>query len=68
MRLLKREELLQLDKDTRVEIILPLQEQVQALTQRVEALESRLNGQSQQQSTAFHRGFSQATRQAQKPA
>ncbi len=49
MHLLKREELLQLDKETRVEIILQLQEQVQALTQRVEALESRLNGQSQQQ-------------------
>ncbi len=43
MRLLKREELLPLDKETLVEIILQLQEQVQALTKRVEELESQLH-------------------------
>jgi len=50
MRLLKREELLQLDKETLVEIILQLQKQVQALTQRVEELESRLNKNSRNSS------------------
>jgi len=50
MRLLKREELLQLDKATLVEIILQLQEQVQALTKRVEALESQLHKNSRNSS------------------
>jgi len=50
MLLLKREELLQLDKETLVEIILQLQTQVQALTQRVEELESRLNKNSRNSS------------------
>ncbi len=50
MRQLKREELFQLDKETLVEIILQLQEQVQALTQRVEELESRLNQNSRNSS------------------
>ncbi|MFQ5356556.1 MAG: IS66 family transposase [Mariprofundaceae bacterium] len=50
MRLLTREELLQLDKETLVEIILQLQEPVQALTKRVEELESRLNKNSRNSS------------------
>ncbi len=43
MRLLKREELLQLDKETLVEIILKQQEQILILTRRADELESRLN-------------------------
>jgi len=50
MRLLTREELLQLDKEVLVEIILQLQGQVQALTKRVEELESRLNKNSRNSS------------------
>ncbi len=47
---LKREELLRLDKETLVEIILQLHQQVQALTQRVEELESQLNKNSRNSS------------------
>ncbi len=50
MRLLKREELLQFDKETLVEIILQLQEQVQVLTKRVEDLESKLHKNSRNSS------------------
>ncbi len=50
MRLLKREELLQFDKETLVEIILQLQEQLQALTKRVEDLESKLHKNSRNSS------------------
>jgi len=39
--LVKRDDLLQLDKETLVEIILAQQEQIQLLTKRVEYLESR---------------------------
>ena len=50
MRLLTREELLQLDKATLVEIILQLQDQVQTLTKRAEELESRLHKSSRNSS------------------
>src|SRR5680860_326679 len=50
MRLLKREELLQLDKATLVEIILQFQTQIQTLTQRVAELESQINKNSRNSS------------------
>ncbi len=50
MRLLKREELLQLDKETLIEIILKQQEQILMLTKRVDELESRLNKNSRNSS------------------
>ena len=50
MRLLKREELLQLDKETLVEIILQFQTQIQTLTQRVAELESQINKNSRNSS------------------
>ena len=50
MRLLKREELLQLDKETLVEIILQSQTQIQTLTQRVAELESQINKNSRNSS------------------
>jgi len=50
MRQLKREELLQLDKETLVDIILKQQEQILMLTKRVDELESRLNKNSRNSS------------------
>ena len=50
MRQLNREELLQLDKATLVEIILQLQAQVQTLNQRMAELEARLNQNSRNSS------------------
>ncbi len=50
MRLLKRAELLQLDKETLVEIILQFQTQIQTLTQRVAELESQINKNSRNSS------------------
>jgi len=50
MRQLKREELLQRDKETLVEIILKQQEHILLLTKRVEELESQLNQNSRNSS------------------
>ena len=50
MRLLKREELLLLDKATLVEIMLQFQTQIQTLTQRVAELESQINKNSRNSS------------------
>jgi len=50
MRLLTREALLQLDKETLVEIILKQQEQILMLTMRVDELESRINKNSRNSS------------------